>query len=494
MIIDCLRRTFDSGKTLPISFRKAQLTRLRLLLTENEQEICDAVFKDIHRPAYECYFYEIMLVLNEIEAALEGIGKWTTPQKVNRNLMQILDSAYIVKEPLGVVLIMSTWNYPINLIFAPLVGAIAAGNCVVLKPSEMASYTESLIGTLVPKYLDSDVIKVVKADAAATAELLKERFDHIFFTGSNRVGKLVLRAASEHLTPVTLELGGKCPVIVTSDFTAKIAARRIAWGKFLSCGQTCLAPDYVLCEESVKADLIQGIQAAVKDFYGANPQTSEYYARIINKDSFERLVRFIKTNNVVCGGSYVAEDLYIAPTIIDNVRLSDPIMQEEIFGPILPIISVKSVEQAIEVVKNREKPLAVYLFSNTSSVQNKIMSGTFSGACVVNDIMMHIGLETLPFGGVGYSGMGKYHGKFSFDTFSNSKSVLKRHELGEFILWMRYPPYSQSKHFWANLFIKRHPLSLAAIVPPKSPSTMLWFRNFKGATETRFRFLNYTKA
>uniref|UniRef100_A0A5S6Q2I9 Aldehyde dehydrogenase n=1 Tax=Trichuris muris TaxID=70415 RepID=A0A5S6Q2I9_TRIMR len=457
-VVDSLRNTFRSGRTLPLEYRLDQLRRLKLMLDENVDELCEALYNDLRKPKLEAFCLEVQAVLNEIDVAKESLKSWCTPRQVSRNLLQLLDSAFIVKQPLGVVLIISAWNYPIYLLLVPLVGALAAGNCVVLKPSEVADHSARLMDKLISKYFEKNSVSVFLGEVEETTALLRERFDHIFFTGSSTVGRIIMKAASEHLTPVTLELGGKCPVIVDSMADLEVAAKRIVWGKFTGCGQTCVAPDYLLCDLKTKDQLVDLMTHQIFTFYGDNPQESPDYGRIVNDAQFNRLLRLLEKANIIIGGKHDRGDLYLEPTIVD-ASVSDEIMQHEVFGPILPIVTVNSMETAFHIVTERERPLAVYLFTHDRSLQQKFTEKSYSGALVINDVIVHMALETLPFGGVGQSGMGRYHGKFSFDTFSHEKALLKRPEYGENLLWMRYPPFSESKMFWFKTVFQRRPLS-----------------------------------
>ncbi|CDW60383.1 Aldedh domain containing protein [Trichuris trichiura] len=476
--VERLRKTFQSGKTQPLAYRLAQLQRMKVMLDENADQLCEAVYRDLRKvfvcqllqgsqrcspPKLEAFCFEIQAVLNEIEVATKCLKSWSAPSRVSRNLLQLLDSAFITKQPLGVVLIISAWNYPINLLLVPLVGALAAGNCVMLKPSEVAGHSARLMDKLISTYFEKDTVTVFLGEVEETIALLRERFDHIFFTGSSSVGSMVMRAASEHLTPVTLELGGKCPVIVDSLSDIQVAAKRIVWGKYIGCGQTCIAPDYLLCDWKTKEELVDCMAHQIRNFYGDNPQKSPDYGRIVNSVHLDRLIRLIEKSNVIIGGRHDRDDLYLEPTIV-SATLSDEILQDEIFGPILPVVGVDNMENALHIVMEREHPLAIYLFTRNPSLQQKFIECSHSGALVVNDVMVHTALDTLPFGGVGRSGMGRYHGKFSFDTFSHEKSVLKRPEYGEKLLWMRYPPFDESKFYWMKTVFKTRPLSHMNIV------------------------------
>jgi len=455
-VVDQLRRTFLSRKTFPLEYRRQQLLQLKRLLEENEDALADAVYKDIRRAKAEAVCFELVFTVNDIDTALENLEKWTKTTKVKRHFLQTLDAAYVTKDPLGVVAIIGPWNYPVQLMLCPLVGAIAAGNCAVLKPSEIAIHTAEIITRLVPKYLDQEAIRVITGGVKETTALLYERFDHIFYTGSPQIGKVIMAAASKHLTPVTLELGGKSPVIVDSTCDIVVAGRRVAWGKFMSCGQTCLAPDYVLCDESVKGRLIEEIKKATKEYYGADAQKSQDYSRVVNERHFDRLLPLLDGADIVFGGRHDRSDLFIEPTVIDNVKPTDKIMESEIFGPLLPILTVKNLREAIDFINAGEKPLALYIFSQSNSNIQEVLKNTSSGGVTINDVIFHIALDSLPFGGVGNSGMGRYHGKYTFDAFTHEKAVLHRGSLGETLLWMRYPPYDASKFKWARAMVKKH--------------------------------------
>lgn len=453
--VEYLRKCFRSGKTQDVQIRKQQLSRIIDMLRENKDDISDALFQDFHKARSESYAYEILFVINEARDAIYYLDSWAKKSNVSRNLLQVFDSAYIVKQPLGVVLIISPWNYPIQLLLAPLIGAIAAGNCVVVKPSEHTPITSKLLESLFQKYLDPEIVHLINGGIEETGKLLEEKFDHIFFTGSSQIGKHILKAASETLTPVTLELGGKCPAIVDKNADIHLAAKRIIWGKLIASGQTCLAPNYVFCHKSMKSALIDTMRQFIIDSYGQDPKESQDYCRIINRKNFDRIISLIDPKKVVFGGTNDAGELYIAPTILDYVKIDDPILKEEIFGPVLPILTYESLDSVIDFVNNDERPLAVYLFSKDQKLIDSFLRSTHSGGVTINDVIMHCALENLPFGGVGNSGMGRYHGKFSFDCFSHKKAVLHRPFFGEPILWMRYPPYTESKMRFAELLMTR---------------------------------------
>ncbi|MCA8920780.1 MAG: aldehyde dehydrogenase family protein [Planctomycetes bacterium] len=441
--IAALRSTFLSGRTKDLAWRRRQLERLIALMRENEERIFEALTLDMGKPREEAYGAEIGTVVGETEYTLKRLHKWAKPEKVRTNLINLPGSSMIQREPLGVVLVIAPWNYPIQLALLPVMGALAAGNCVVLKPSEITTHSAALMAELLPNYLDPQAVTVVEGGVAETTELLEQRFDHVFFTGSTRVGQIVMQAAAKHLTPVTLELGGKSPTLVDEDVDLEVAARRIAWGKFFNCGQTCLAPDYVLVHGRREQELVDALKAAVESFYGEDPQTSKDFARIVSAQHHQRLVSLIEGQTVVCGGVHDAATRYLAPTILRDVDPGSPIMQEEIFGPILPVLRVESMDEAIEFVRARPRPLGLYVFSRNKAVIERALNGISAGGVSVNDTMAHFTVPELPFGGVGQSGMGAYHGKHSFETFSHRKAVIKKATFVDPAL--RYPPYSGLK-------------------------------------------------
>ncbi len=432
------RTFFQSGETQPVTFRIQQLTTLKQVIQAAEAQILEALAADLRKPAFEA-MGELLGVVAEINYALKHLRQWVKPQRIATPPLVWPATAKIQAQPLGVVLIIGPWNYPLQLTLIPLVGAIAAGNCAILKPSELAPHTSEVISKLISQHFDSRYIQVIEGGIDTSRALLAEPFDHIFFTGSTAVGKQVMVAAAQHLTPVTLELGGKSPCIVDVDVPLELAARRIAWGKFINAGQTCIAPDYLLVHRQIKADFLVALQKAIHDFYGENPASSPDYSRIISAKHFDRLVKLLETSQIVAGGETNASDRYIAPTIVDAVSWSDPIMQDEIFGPILPVLEYDQLAEAIAAINQRPKPLALYLFSNDRQHQNQVLQATSSGGVCINDTIMHVVTPVLPFGGVGASGMGRYHGKASFDTFSHYRSVMSRPFQLENPL--RYAPY-----------------------------------------------------
>ncbi|XP_065739358.1 aldehyde dehydrogenase family 3 member B1 isoform X1 [Phocoena phocoena] len=437
-----LREAFDSGCTRPAEFRAAQLKGLSRFLQENKQLLQEALAQDLHKSAFESEVSEISISQNEINLALRNLRAWMKDEKVPTNLATQLDSAFIRKEPFGLVLVIAPWNYPLNLSLEPLVGALAAGNCVVLKPSEISKGTEKVLAEVLPRYLDQSCFAVVLGGPQETGQLLEHKFDYIFFTGSPRVGKVVMAAAAEHLTPVTLELGGKNPCYVDDNCDPQTVANRVAFFRYFNAGQTCVAPDYILCSPEMQARLLPALQSAITRFYGEDPQSSPDLGRIISEKNFQRLRRLLSCGHVAIGGQSDESDRYIAPTVLVGVQETEPVMQEEIFGPILPIMNVRSLDEAIEFIRRREKPLALYAFSNSSQVVKRVLAQTSSGGFCGNDGFMHMTVASLPFGGVGASGMGSYHGKFSFDTFSHHRACLLRRPGLEKVYALRYPPHT----------------------------------------------------
>lgn len=441
---------FHSGATRPVEFRIQQLKKLKKAVKERENDFFEALDADFSKPAFETYGTEVGILYEEIDLYINNLSHWTKPQKVSSSIINFPSSDYIHFEPYGVSLVIGAWNYPILLSLQPVVSAIGAGNTVVLKPSEMASQTAQLLEEIIRSAFEPDFFSVVNGDADTAQHLLEQPFDYIFFTGSTRVGKLVMQAAAKNLTPVTLELGGKSPAIVDATADIKTAARRIAWGKFLNAGQTCVAPDYLLVEEETRGQLLEALQHAITDFYGQDPSLSPDYARIINDDHFHRLGSFLDNGSLIIGGETQASDRYIAPTILGDISWEDPIMQEEIFGPILPVLTFAELEEIIPKINDRPTPLALYLFSSEKEVQQKVVNQVAFGGGCINETIAHLGNPKLPFGGKGSSGMGNYHGKSGFDTFSHQKSVMKK------ATWLdipfRYPPYGDKLQWLKKLF------------------------------------------
>lgn len=449
-IIPQQRDYFANGATLDINFRFSQLIKLKQLITNYEQQIYAALKADLGKPEAEAYTGEITFLHSEINFVIKHLKKWVKPQKQSVKWFIQPATAQIIPEPLGTVLIIGAWNYPFHLSLLPLVGAIAAGNCAIIKPSELAPNSSQLLVEMINQNFPPEYIHVVAGDVQTSQELLACQFDHIFFTGSSRVGKIVMAAAAKNLTSVTLELGGKSPCIVDKNIDIATTAKRIAIGKFYNAGQSCIAPDYLLVHSEIKSDLISAMQKILIEFYGENPHQSPDYGRIINQNSYQRLVNLIR-GDIIIGGDSHGEDLYISPTIIDNVNWDDEIMTEEIFGPILPIITYTDIQPVIQAINSRPKPLALYLFTQNRDLQNQISQRTSSGGICINDTVKQIIVETLPFGGVGNSGIGKYHGKGNFDTFSHYKSVLVRSFFPEPAL--TNPPYAK-KLPWLRRILK----------------------------------------
>jgi acyl-CoA reductase-like NAD-dependent aldehyde dehydrogenase len=438
-IINSQRSFFESGKTKDVTFRIGQLRKLFQVIHENEKILLDAFAADMKKPRLEGYASEIAITLNEIRYAINKLATWTRPKMVMTARPILPSICSITREPLGVVLILAPWNYPFQLAVGPLVGAIAAGNCAVVKPSELAPATSELIERIFREHFDSSYIAVVTGGPDTAQALLEERFDHIFYTGSSHVGKIVMEAASHHLTPVTLELGGKSPCIVDADVNLKYASRRIVWAKFFNAGQTCVAPDYLLVDERIKGVFLDELKRQIHGFFGKEPSLSPDYARIINRAHFERLSSYLGQGATIIGGQTKPEELYIAPTVMDHINMDAPIMTEEIFGPILPIVSYADIKEAIAFVNRRPKPLALYVFTRDREKQAEVVSGTSSGAVCINDAVVHFASHYLPFGGIGDSGMGAYHGRTGFETFSHAKSIVKNTML--FDIPLRYAPY-----------------------------------------------------
>ncbi|XP_072495440.1 aldehyde dehydrogenase family 3 member B1-like isoform X1 [Notamacropus eugenii] len=456
-ILTCLRDAFNSGRTRPAEFRVSQLCGLSRFLKENRKLLLDALTQDLNKPASEADISEIVLCEGEVKLALNNLHTWMKDEQVEKNLATQMDSAFIRKEPYGVALIIAPWNYPLNLVLVPLVGAIAAGNCVVLKPSEISKGMEKVIAEVLPQYLDKNCFTTVVGGPQEATILLKNKFDYIFFTGSPRVGQIVMSAASKHLTPLTLELGGKNPCYVDDNCDLQNVANRVAWFRFLNAGQTCVAPDYVLCSRETQEKLLPALQRAVTQFYGQDPQNSPDLARIINDKHFHRLQGLLGNGRAAIGGQSDEQERYIAPTVLVDVKETDPVMQEEIFGPILPIFNVQSIDEAIAFIRKREKPLALYAFSNDSKVVNKVLDQTSSGSFGGNDGFMFMTMTSMPFGGVGHSGMGTYHGKFTFDTFSHRRGCLLSSPHLEMFKKIRYPPYSP-RHRKLMVWLLEHKL------------------------------------
>ncbi|MFA5340642.1 MAG: aldehyde dehydrogenase [Clostridia bacterium] len=443
---------FNSDVTKDPSFRIDALKRLYDAIVIKEEKILEALKKDLNKSSFEGYMSEIGMVRDELRHFIKNLKKWSRPKKVASPLAQFPSKSYIIAEPYGVVLIMAPWNYPFQLCIEPLIGAIGAGNCAVIKPSAYAPATSMIIANIIEEIFPSDYIAVVQGGRKENSELLENRFDYIFFTGSTSVGKTVMEAASKHLTPISLELGGKSPAIVDQSSDIPLFAKRIAFGKYLNAGQTCVAPDYVLVHESLKDSLVESLRTSIKDFFGDNPLLNTNLPKIINEKHFERLINLIKEEKKVIGGRSDRTNLLIEPTILTDVSYDSAIMQEEIFGPILPILTFTDINNVISDLKNREKPLALYIFSTNKYIQKKITESLSYGGGCINDTIVHLATSKMGFGGVGYSGMGSYHGKFSFDTFTHYKGILNKSNWLD--LPMRYHPYNEKNFKMIKMFLK----------------------------------------
>lgn len=431
------RQFFASGRTQDVNFRLEQLKRLKQAVLDRTDDIVNAVNADLGRPEFEAYFE--IAAISEISYAIKHIKSWVKPQRIRTGLDQFPSGARICPEPLGLALIIAPWNYPFQLSISPLVGAIAAGNCAILKPSEISTQSSKVIQEIIGETFDPSYIACIEGDVETSQALLEQKFDRIFFTGGTRIGQIVMEAAAKHLTPVTLELGGKSPCIIDSDVKLDVAAKRIAWGKFINAGQTCVAPDYLLVSRQLKPQLIDALKGYIREFFGEDPAQSPDFCRMVSPRHFDRVAALIDPEKVILGGQCDRENRYIAPTLLDNITWDDPVMREEIFGPVLPILTYDQIDEAIAQINARPKPLALYVFSNRKSFANEVLNRTSSGGACINDTIMQLGVTELPFGGVGASGMGNYHGKASFDTFSHFKSVL--HKGLWFDLNWRYAPY-----------------------------------------------------
>lgn len=438
-----LRASFATGVTRPLAWRRSQLERMIALLEDNEAEVLAALAADLGKPRAEGFITDIAFVTSEIKLMLKYLKKWNTAERVPTPLVTMPAKSKLIPEPLGVVLVIAPWNYPVQLLLVPAAGAIAAGNAVVMKPSEVSSATSALLARLVPQYLDRDAVAIVEGGVPETTALLEQRFDHIFYTGNGTVGRIVMTAAAKHLTPVTLELGGKSPVIVDASANIDVTARRIAWGKWLNAGQTCVAPDYVLVHRSKKSELIDALGTSIRDFYGDNPQSSDSYGRIVSPRHFDRLKSMLANGTVVIGGDSDAAQRYIAPTVLTDVSPDSALMTEEIFGPLLPIVEIDNVEQAVQFITARPHPLALYVFAEDHTVIDRVLESTTSGGVTVNGTLLHLTSPHLPFGGIGESGMGGYHGKSGVRLFQHMKPVLMRGT--KIDPSIAYPPYTEKK-------------------------------------------------
>lgn len=442
-LVEQLKSNFAGGRSRDLAWRVEQLRALKEMMLAHQDRISAALKADLGKSSEEAWISEIGYSISEIEHSLKHLNKWAKPRKVSTPLAAQPGKSYLLPEPLGTVLIIGAWNYPFQLVIAPLVAAISAGNFAVLKPSELSINTSALLAELLPQYLDKEAFAVVEGAVEETTELVKQPFDHFFYTGGENVGRIVMKAAAEHLAPVTLELGGKSPCIVDSNCNLDVTAARIVWGKWMNAGQTCVAPDYVLVEKGFEDKLVKALIKKIEAFYGKDAAQSSDYGRIVNERHFARLQSYLADQNVVYGGQTNEQTRYMSPTLVMQPGLDSELMRQEIFGPILPIITLDNISDSIAFINQRSKPLALYLFSKNKQLENKVLNETSAGSVCVNDGMMFMVNPELPFGGVGHSGMGAYHGQFGFDTFSHLKSVMKR----SFLLDapMRYPPFTSFK-------------------------------------------------
>ncbi len=442
LIIETQKKFFATHKTFDVSYRIEILKKLRSLIILYEPEIMAALYADFRKPEFEAMATESRFVIKEINYLIRHLKNWAGRRRVSTPVVHFIAKSYIQPQPYGQVLILSPWNFPFQLAFMPLAGAIAAGNCVILKASQQVPRTCEIMRKILENF-PPELIKMVDGDHSVSDFLLDQRFDYIFFTGSPAVGKAVMKKAAEHLIPVSLELGGKSPCVVTADAHLEFAARRIAWGKFINAGQICVSPDYLLIDKKVEDRFLELIQKELKSFYGDDPRQSDHYARVISSRSAERLASMIKGGKIVTGGITDAESKYVAPTIIRDVKPGDAVMAEEIFGPVLPVISFTNFDEIFPIIEQHPKPLAAYIFSGNNRNIEEFIKKTQSGTAAVNETVMQIASSTLPFGGIGPSGIGRYHGRKSFETFSNMRSVLRKSNLID--IWLRYPPYSKFK-------------------------------------------------
>lgn len=442
---------FSSGQTKSLVYRKNVLKQLKLELIKNEQNIIDALYADFKKPKFESILSETELVITELSLTIKKLNTWAKPKHVFPSLLNFPSTDKIIYEPYGTILVIAPWNYPYQLALLPVIGAIAAGNTVVLKPSELTPHTSKIVENILESVFQKEYVGVVQGDAKVAQDLLAQRWDYIFFTGSVHVGKIVAKAAAEFLTPTTLELGGKNPCIIDETANINLSARRIVWGKFLNAGQTCIASDYILIHHAVKKQFIEALRKEINLAYASKPNESHDFARIINAQNFTRLVKMIKTEKAVIGGDFNETELYISPTVIDEPSLDSDLMKGEIFGPILPIIAYSNLDDINKVITKYEKPLSLYVFSNRRSFSERIINTYSFGGGAVNDTVIHFANPKLPFGGVGSSGMGSYHGKHTFDTFSHKKPVVKK---GNWLdLPLRYAPY-KGKSKLIKFFLK----------------------------------------
>lgn len=448
-VLDNQRAFFRSGKTKSIEFRIQQLTQLKKVILEHESELLEALKKDLNKPSFEAYMSEIAVLCEEIHFTTKNLKKWSQAKSVSTPLPLLPGRSEIVSEPFGVVGVFAPWNYPVQLLLSPAVGALAAGNCAVLKPADLTSETQKVLIRMINENFDPGLLIALDGGVPECEELLKNKFDFIFFTGSPRVGKIIMKAAAEHLTPVCLELGGKSPCIIDKEANLNVAVKRVVWAKFFNAGQTCVAPDYVYVHHSLRDRFLKMAQERMIEIFGTRPEDCPHFGRIISSNHLQRLVDLMPKDKIVYGGDYNKEKKFLSPTLLSPIRWDDRIMSEEIFGPLLPVLEFQDLETVIKEINDRPKPLALYYFSENSSAQKKIIQETSSGGVCINDCIVHLANPNLPFGGVGNSGMGSYHGEQSFKTLSHSKSVFTNTTLLDPPL--RYPPYGT----WKERILKK---------------------------------------
>jgi aldehyde dehydrogenase (NAD+) len=442
LVLENQRRFFEKGMTLNIGYRIEVLKKLRSLIIKYEQDIKDALWNDFHKPEFEAIATETRFVIKEMNFTIRNLRKWSRKRRVRTPIVHFLAHSYIVPHPYGQVLVLSPWNYPFQLAVMPLIGALAAGNCVVLKTSRQVPHVTSVLEKILDHF-PKELVTMVNGDHYVSDYLLEYKFDYIFFTGSTEIGKHVMRKAAENLIPVSLELGGKNPCVIAADAKLDFAARRIAWGKFMNAGQTCICSDYLLVDKKVKERFLQLLTQEIKTFYGDDPETSKDFARVINFDNVRRISKLMKTGQIVTGGTIDAVNSYVAPTVIKDIKPDDPVMQEEVFGPVLPVIDFADFKEVYRIIARNPKPLATYIFTRDKKLAHEFLNRTQSGSAGINDTVIQIASPYLPYGGVGNSGIGRYHGRKSFETFSNMRSVIVKSNLLDISL--RYPPYNKFK-------------------------------------------------
>jgi aldehyde dehydrogenase (NAD+) len=451
LILEIQQKFFVSGKTLDIEYRLDILRKLRSLILSREQEIKDALWDDFHKPECEVISSEIQFVLKELNLAIRKLRSWSRPKRVRTPIVHFIAQSYVHFQPYGQVLVLSPWNFPFQLALVPAIGALAAGNCVVLKTSQRAPHISRVIEKIISN-LPKDLIVTINGDHSISEYLLDNKFDYIFFTGSSNVGRHVMEKAALNLTPVSLELGGKSPCVVMADARLDFAVKRIAWGKYYNAGQTCVAPDYLLIDKKIKDRFLDLMTKEIRSFYGEKPEQSDDFPHIINEENVLRLESVIKAGQIVTGGTLDLKNRYVAPTIIKNINPDDPVMKQEIFGPVLPVIDFENLEEAYRIIEKYPKPLAVYVFTRNMKLAGEFLAKTRSGSAAINDTVIQFASPYLPFGGVGSSGIGRYHGKKSFETFSNIRGVMVKSNLID--LFLRYPPYNKLKEKAFKLFMR----------------------------------------